>query len=106
MLRTFSIRPKTIRVGYNTMKGYVLDAFTEVFSRYLSDRNAVAEADNSMSINAIKSSENVTVAESKCNTEEDPVTHKSNNWVQQNMSEVAKLKEKMKEIIVQGDATT
>lgn len=106
MLRTFSIRPKTIRVGYNTMKGYVFDAFTEVFSRYLSDRNAVAEADNSMSINAIESSENVTVAESKCNTEEDPVACQSGNWVQQNMSEAAKIREKMKEIIVQGDATT
>lgn len=41
LLRGFSIRPKSIRWGCRTAKGYVVEDFNEVFSRYLLNENTV-----------------------------------------------------------------
>lgn len=41
LLRGFSVRPKSIRFGFRTAKGYVVDDFNEVFSRYLLKENTV-----------------------------------------------------------------
>ena len=39
-LKGYGILSKTIRLGYDTAKGYMLDQFKEAFSRYLSDHPA------------------------------------------------------------------
>lgn len=43
LLRDFGIRPKTIRIGDHTAKGYRLEDFEDAFSRYLSDQPSPAK---------------------------------------------------------------
>ena len=40
LLRPFDIRPRTVRFGHATAKGYTRDRFTEAFERYLGDPGA------------------------------------------------------------------
>jgi putative DNA primase/helicase len=52
MLHGFNIEPKTIRAGNGTPKGYLLEGFQEVFSRYLKTyQNTATKEINYMSVN-------------------------------------------------------
>lgn len=45
-LRQFGIRPKTIRIGTQTVRGYIQAEFEDAFARYLAPPNATAQQDN------------------------------------------------------------
>jgi putative DNA primase/helicase len=51
-LRDYGIYSKTIRIGYETAKGYELDQFTDVFERYLSQHPPFLPSQSNISMKA------------------------------------------------------
>jgi hypothetical protein len=68
MLARFDIRTRTLRAGTGTPKGYTVESFAEVFSRYLpQNRNTATFDDNTLQNNDLKCCGNVSVADAKRN---------------------------------------
>ncbi len=68
MLGRFDIHTRTLRAGTGTPKGYTVESFAEVFSRYLpQNRNTATFDDNTLQNNDLKCCGNVSVADAKRN---------------------------------------
>jgi putative DNA primase/helicase len=68
MLTRFDIHTRTLRAGTGTPKGYTIESFAEVFSRYLpQNRNTATFNNNTIHDNDLKCCGNVSVADAKRN---------------------------------------
>jgi len=79
MLRGFGIESKTIRAGNGTPRGYLVDSFEEVFSRYLQTKcNTATNSINSLPDKDLQCFPGVAVADSKRNIQEPRDTSRGN----------------------------
>ncbi len=92
-LKGYGIYSKTVRIGYETPRGYELDQFTDAFERYLTHHTSTSFLSATMQqINnhkALSVADDVADNSAKCNNETN-VAHRKNVAATQNLSATPK----------------